>query len=157
MPGIDGYTPPASYSPLWTFLGLGVLVLIAAWYVFVWWWSKRKHRMPPQPPAGNAVLEAGVLKDKYYDLIEEVEESWRQGDLTTRAAHQKLGTLVRFFVFESSGRTAQVMTLDDLNQANLRSVADAVEQYYPAEFAAVEQGDVPSSAVIAREVVGTWS
>ncbi|MBG6239741.1 hypothetical protein IWX78_002731 [Mycetocola sp. CAN_C7] len=157
MPGIDGYTPPASYAPIWTFLGIGILVLIAAWYLFIWWWSRRKHRMPPSTPTQNVLLEAGLLKNKYYDLIDEVEQSWRQGDLSTRAAHQKLGTLVRFFVFESSGRKAQVMTLEDLNQANLHSVADAVEQYYPAEFAAVEQGDLPSSAGIAREVVGTWN
>ena len=157
MPGVDGYTPPVGYSPLWTYLGIGILMLVAAWYVFVWWWSRRKHRMPQPPSASNAILEAGLLKDKYYDLIEEVEEAWRREELSTRAAHQKLGTLVRFFVFESSGRQAQVMTLEDLNQANLRSVADAVEQYYPAEFAAVEQGDVPSSAGIARQVVGTWN
>lgn len=157
MPGVDDYLPPASYSPVWTVLGLGLLALAVLWYAFVWWWSRRKHRMPPPAPAPNPVIEAGRLKDKYYDLIEEVEEAWRNEELSTRAAHQKLGTLVRFFVFESSGRKAQVMTLEDLNQANLRSVADAVEQYYPAEFAAIEQGNVPYSADVAREVVGTWN
>ena len=157
MPGVDGYIPPTQYSPLWTFLGLGVLLLVALWYLFVWWWSKRKHRMPPPPPAMNAILEAGRLKEKYYGLIEEVEEAWRREELSTRAAHQKRGTLVRFFVFESSGRKAHVMTLEDLNHANLRSVANAVEQYYPAEFAAVEQGDLPHSSGVARQVVGTWN
>ncbi len=157
MPGVDGFYPPAAYQPIWAVLGIGLLVLVAAWYVFIWWWSKRKHRMPPTPAAENPVLVAGRLKDKYYDLIEEVEQAWRSEELSTRAAHQKLGTLVRFFVFESSGRQAHVMTLEDLNQANLRSVADAVEQYYPAEFAPLEEGDVPHSAGIAREVVGTWN
>ena len=157
MPGVDGYIPPTGYAPIWAILGAILLFLIVAWYVFVWWWARRKHRMPSPPRAANPVLEAARLKDKYYDLIQEVEEAWRAEELSTRAAHQKLGTLVRFFVFESSGRKAQVMTLEDLNQANLRSVADAVEQYYPAEFAAVEQGDVPYSADVAREVVGTWN
>lgn len=157
MPGVDGYFPPTSYDPIWAMLGVVILALVALWYVFVWWWSRRKHRMPPRQPETNPILEAGRLKDKYYDLIEEVEEAWRRDELTTRAAHQKLGTLVRFFVFESSGRKAQVMTLEDLNQANLRSVADAVELYYPAEFAPLDQGDVPHSAGIAREVVGTWN
>jgi hypothetical protein len=157
MPGVDGYYPPTSYAPIWAILGAVILALVVAWYVFLWWWSKRKHRMPHPPPTANPVLEAARLKDKYLGLIREVEDAWRAEELSTRAAHQKLGTLVRFFVFESSGRKAQVMTLEDLNQANLRSVADAVEQYYPAEFAAVEQGDVPYSADVAREVVGTWS
>jgi hypothetical protein len=157
MPGVDGYYPPTAYAPVWAILGTVLLVLLVVWYLFVWWWSNRKHRMPQPPSAANAALEAARLKDKYYDLIREVEEAWRAEELSTRAAHQKLGTLVRFFVFESSGRKAQVMTLEDLNQANLRSVADAVEQYYPAEFAAVEQGDVPYSADVAREVVGTWN
>jgi hypothetical protein len=157
MPGVDGYYPPTAYAPIWAILGGILLVLLVAWYVFVWWWSKRKQRMPQPPAASNPVLDAARLKDKYYNLIQEVEEAWRAEELSTRAAHQKLGTLVRFFVFESSGRKAQVMTLEDLNQANLRSVADAVEQYYPAEFAAVEQGDVPYSADVAREVVGTWN
>jgi hypothetical protein len=157
MPGGEGFYPPTTYAPIWVILGVILLVLVVAWFVFVWWWSNRKHRMPHPPPAADPLLEAARLKSKYYGLIEEVEGAWRAEELSTRAAHQKLGTLVRFFVFESSGRKAQVMTLEDLNQANLRSVADAVEQYYPAEFAAVEQGDVPSSANVAREVVGTWS
>ncbi|MET0480073.1 MAG: hypothetical protein ABWZ69_01825 [Mycetocola sp.] len=157
MPGGDGFYPPTMYAPIWAILGAILLVLVAAWYLFVWWFSNRKHRMPQPAPTVDPLVEAARLKGKYYGLIEEVEEAWRAEELSTRAAHQKLGTLVRFFVFESSGRKAQVMTLEDLNQANLRSVADAVEQYYPAEFAAVEQGDVPYSADVAREVVGTWS
>ncbi|MET0933862.1 MAG: hypothetical protein ABWX56_09115 [Mycetocola sp.] len=157
MPGVDSFLPPTTYAPVWAILGAVLLTLILLWYLFVWWWSKRKHRMPEAPAGANPVLDASTLKNKYYDLIEEVEEAWRAEELSTRAAHQKLGTLVRFFVFESSGYNAQVMTLDDLNQANLRSVADAVEQYYPAEFAAVEQGDLPYSADVARELVGTWN
>ncbi|SFN76380.1 hypothetical protein [Mycetocola miduiensis] len=157
MPGGDGFYPPTMYAPIWAILGTILLVLVAAWYLFVWWFSNRKHRMPQPAPAVDPLVEAARLKGKYYGLIEEVEKAWRAEELSTRAAHQKLGTLVRFYVFESSGRKAQVMTLEDLNQANLRSVADAVEQYYPAEFAAVEQGDVPYSADVAREVVGTWS
>lgn len=157
MPGGDSFYPPTMYAPIWAILGTVLLVLVAAWYLFVWWYSRRKHRMPPAPAGVNAVLDASRLKNKYYDLIAEVEDAWRAEQLSTRAAHQKLGTLVRFFVFESSGYKAQVMTLDDLNQANLRSVANAVEQYYPAEFAAVEQGDLPSSADVARELVGTWN
>lgn len=157
MPDVDGYFPPTEYAPIWAILGISLLALIALWYVFLWWWSRRKHRMPREAHAGNAIEQAGRLKGKYYGLIDEVEDAWRADELTTRAAHQKLGTLVRFFVFESTGRKAHVMTLEDLNEANLRSVADAIEQYYPAEFAAVEQGNVPESAGIAREVVGTWN
>ena len=109
-------------------LGVILLALIAAWYVFLWWWSRRKHRMPREAHAATAIEQAGRLKGKYVGLIDEVEEAWRAEELSTRAAHQKLGTLVRFFVFESTGRKAQVMTLEDLNEANLRSVADAIDQ-----------------------------
>lgn len=152
----NGYYAPIQYNPGWIWLGVFIIALIVAWYVFVWWFARRRNRPPKAAPPVDPRLTAQNLRNKYFELINEIERAHAEGQITRRTAHQKLGTLVRFYVHEASGVPAQVMTLDDLTRANLRSLADAVASYYPAEFASIEQGDVPASAHRAKEVVATW-
>jgi len=156
MPDDNGYYPPVQYQPIWLILGIAIIAAIVAWYVFVWWYSKRKHRPKPPPPVIDPAITVEELRSKYFRLIGEVEDAFAQGELSRRVAHQRLGILVRAFAWESRGVKAQSMTLDDLERARVSGVSDAVELYYPAEFAAMEQGDVSRSAEAARQVVGTW-
>lgn len=156
MPDDSGYYGLAQYQPLWLILGLGLLALIAAWYVFVWLYSRRKHRPKPLPPVPDRGVTVDELRSRYLRLIEDVEQAFARNELTRRMAHQRLGILVRAYAWESRGIKAQSMTLRDLEHAKVKGVADAVELYYPAEFAELEQGDVARSASAARQVVSTW-
>ncbi|GAB3617861.1 hypothetical protein GCM10027416_24180 [Okibacterium endophyticum] len=156
MPDDSGYYAPVQFQPLWAVLGLVLVVLVIAWYVFVWWYSRRKHRPKAVQTAADSGPSIEELRSRYRALIDEVERSAGEGMTSGRAAHHRLGDLVRSFVSEATGVKARSMTLDDLERADLHEVAAAVETYYPAEFAEIEQGDVGRSAAMARQVVTTW-
>ncbi|MGG7466470.1 hypothetical protein [Plantibacter sp. YIM 135347] len=154
VPEDNGYYPPAQYSMLWPVLGLLLIALVIAWYVWMTWYVRRRTakaqtttRQTPSP---------ATLRVRYLGLIDEIEHDFGAGALSTRKAHQKLGLIVRMYAHESSGVRAQVMTLDDLNQAKLFPVARAVSSYYPAEFREAESGSVHDAAEMARQVVTTW-
>jgi hypothetical protein len=152
-----GYNPLAQYWWGWMAIALALVVLVVAWYIFVWWASRRATELVPvadvEPSSAPSREE---LRARYLSLVDEVVASYDAGRLSTRAAHQKLGTLVRFYAQESSGVRADVMTLDDLTRARLGAIAHAVAVYYPAEFASVENGDVHRSADVARSAVESW-
>lgn len=152
-----GYNPLAQYWWGWMAIALALVALVVAWYVFVWWSSRRATELvpvadvEPDPTASREELRA-----RYLALVDEVVASYDAGQLSRRAAHRKLGTLVRFYAQETSGVRADVMTLDDLTRARLGAIAHAVAVYYPAEFASVESGDVHRSADVARQAVVSW-
>jgi hypothetical protein len=155
--GDADYNPLAQYWWGWMAIAIGLVVLAVLWYVFVWWVSRRATEMvtvtdvEPVPAPSREELRA-----RYLGLVDEVVASYERGGISRRAAHGKLGTLVRLYAQEASGVRADVMTLDDLTRARLGSIAHAVSVYYPAEFASVESGDVHRSADVARQAVVSW-
>ncbi|WP_166426715.1 hypothetical protein [Labedella populi] len=152
-----GYNPLAQYWWGWMAIALTLVTLVVAWYVFVWWSSRRATEVVSVPDADTVPAPSREeLTARYLALVDEVVASYDSGRLSRRAAHQKLGTLVRFYAQESSGVRADVMTLDDLTRARLGAIAHAVAVYYPAEFARVETGDVHRSADVARQAVASW-
>ncbi|MCU1527492.1 MAG: hypothetical protein JWP75_1255 [Frondihabitans sp.] len=153
-----GFFGPAQYEHfvLYLLLGLGLVALIVAWYVFVVRFSRT--RLPhPAVVRGPSRAELRELKLKYTGLIDEVDAEFRAGRLTERAVHGRLSLLLRFFAYEASGVDAQVMTLTDLRAARIPRVAGAVEGYYPPAFQQQHPGDPAAAVATAREVVTTWS
>lgn len=159
MQNAEGFFAPEQYGLLWFLVGAVLVLAVAAWYGYVFWSTRRKPQksianLPPQEPIRP---DMHALKAKYLALIAEVEQGVNGGTITSRTAHQKLSLLVRYFVFEANGFRAQVLTLSDIKQTKFTTIASAVEQYYPAEFAAIEQGDIASAIAVAKEVVTAWS
>lgn len=151
------YNPLAQYWWGWMAIALVLLALVVAWYVFVWWSSRRATELVAVAAVESAPAPSREeLRARYLALVDEVVAAFDAGQLSRRAAHRKLGTLVRFYAQETSGVRADVMTLDDLTQARLGAIAHAVAVYYPAEFARVENGDVHRSADVARRAVVSW-
>lgn len=153
MPGDNGYYAPVAYSQGWTVLAIGIIALVIGWYLFVWLFHRRRT-----PAAQRLVVVAPEeLSTRYIHLVDNVEAAYAGGELSTRAAHQKLSLIVRLYAQEASGVPAGVMTLADLTEAKLTRVADTVARYYPTEFAADADGDVAQSAALARQAVTPWS
>lgn len=155
MPGDNGYYAPVQYTILWPVIGLVLIALVIAWYVWMLRHVRRRARgtapRPVPPPS------ASTLRDRYLGLIREIEQEHASGSLSTRRAHQRLGGILRMYAHESSGVRAQVMTLADLDRAGLVPLTRAVSAYYPVEFREAETGSVPDAAALARQVVTTWS
>jgi hypothetical protein len=152
-----GFFGPAQYERFVLYLVVGVLLLalIAAWYVFVVRFSR--SRVPRPVVAGVARVDLGTLQSKYAGMIDEVELDSAAGRLSERAVHSRLSLLLRFFAFEASGVDAQVMTLSDLRASRLPAVTGAVEQYYPPAVRQQHPGDTSAALQTAREVVWSWS
>lgn len=153
-----GFFGPAQYDRFVLYLVIGVLLLalVAAWFVFAVRFSRTRVPAPAiEPPKRREPL--GRLQAKYGAMIDEVQAEWQAGRLTERAVHSRLSLLLRFFASEASGIDAQVMSLADLRRAPLPRVAGAVEHYYPPAFQKEHPGDPEAAVGLAREVVRTWS
>lgn len=157
MLGDADYNPLTQYWWGWMAIAIGIVVLVVLWYVAVWLLSRKaKETVTVSDEEVAAPPSREELRARYLTLVDDVVASYDDGALSRRAAHGKLGNLVRLYAQEASGVRADVMTLDDLTRARLGSIAHAVSVYYPAEFASVETGDVHRSADVARQAVVSW-
>ena len=161
---------PLAYSGWFPWAGLGLLVLIAAWYAYIFRSTRRRtaaHR-PPQTPAapGAAVPDLARLRRDYLQRIDAVDREAAAGTRSGRSSHQELSLLIRSFVRDASGVDATRMTLAELQAVGpaagpaahgVPAAADAIAALYPAAFAAAPASDVPDAARAAREVVRLWS
>ncbi|POH58841.1 hypothetical protein [Arthrobacter glacialis] len=155
MPTDATFYAPVGYSPWWPLAGAAILILCLGW--FAWVWNSTRAGAQAGVPDFVAPRNPNSVRAKYWALISSIEENHDAGTLSARAAHLELSMAVRTFVHEMTGLKTQRMTLAQLREHQLPLVADAVELYYPGEFAAhSEHLTVAGSAASARNVVGSW-
>lgn len=157
MPGGNGFFPPVAYSPLWAALAVVILLVLAAFHIVVPLLTRQARVEEPEVDVSWMPVDVPALRGKYEALISEVEAAHRSGELSVRAAHQRLSLLLRLFAYESSGIRAPHMTLAELRDGRDTPLSDAVAKLYPGEFEAVERGSVLDAAEVARRMVHTWS
>ncbi|MHA7177740.1 hypothetical protein ACX80D_13885 [Arthrobacter sp. Sr24] len=156
MPGDAIFYAPIGYSVWWPLLGAALLILCAG--TVAWIWIATKSRTNTAVPIFVAPRNTSSVKRKYWSLIDDIQHRYDAGQLDGRAAHLELSLVVRTFVHEMTGLQTQRMTLAQLREHRLPLAADAVEQFYPAEFSRVSQNySFPESAQTAREVVARWN
>ncbi|MFP7832952.1 hypothetical protein [Marisediminicola sp. LYQ134] len=151
------FFPPVTFSPWWGVLAATLVALVIAFYIVVPLLTRAPRRAHDDAAVPEFVMPDVPLSEKYGDLIAEVEADHRAGRVSSRAAHQRLSLLVRYFAFESTGMRAPTMTLADLRDAQSPELSDAVERLYPGAFAAIEGGSVAEAAEHARRVVKPWN
>ena len=149
----------ADYDPLWLTIGCLLLGAIILWYGFVFCSTRRRsHRslatLKPKPYTPPDLTD---LKQKYQQLIDEIEQNHTAGKLSSRKAHQKLSHILRMFVVEINGHRVDTLTLRDLEKTRYKTLAAAIKQFYIPEFTAVEQGSVAEAAALARKTVAAWN
>ncbi len=147
------------YDPLWLIVGCLLLSAIILWYGFVFYSThRRSHRslatLKPKPYTPPDLTD---LKQKYQQLIDEIEQNHAAGKLSSRKAHQKLSHVLRMFVVEINGHRVDTLTLRDLEKTRYKTLAAAIKQFYIPEFTAVEQGSVTEAAALARKTVAAWN
>jgi hypothetical protein len=146
---------PLGYSPLWTWAGAILVLLVAAWYAFVFASTRRPRPGSASLPAPLTDLPA--LQSAYLQRIDDVEQEAAAGNISARAAHQKLSFLFRRFVRDATGVDAPRMTHADLAKHPLPRAAEAVGALYPGEFGSEPLPAVAASAATAREAVRSWN
>lgn len=159
MPEIGEFLPVIGYPIGWLLLGIGLLLLIAAWYVIVVLITRK--RVPLVQPAPERQLSyaerVARLKADYLARVGDIGARAERGELSSRRAHSELSEAVRDFATRATGIQATYMTLTDLKQTPLSSVTAAVEDFYPAAFAVDGHADAAAGVAAAREVIAGWN
>jgi len=155
MPGGE-FFPPVQYQPWWGLLGFLIIVVVIAWWVFVFV-STRKSRVPA-PVTETAPHGPGVaaIRKRYLGLIDETRAAYAKGELHDREAYHQLSMLLRSYVEEREGMRTVTMTLKDLRGTTLTPLSDAVARLYPGAFSADYQGTVAQAVDEARGLVTSW-
>ena len=155
MPGVDDFFPPVQYLPWWGLIGFGMLVLVVAWYVYLFYSTRRRaSTVPPVPGISRPAPEA--VRAHYLSLIDETTTAHAAGTLPLRDAHHQLSLLLRSYVAEREGVRTLPMTLSDLKETPLTPLTTAVAKLYPGAFSQDYSGTVQQAADEARRVVTTW-
>lgn len=150
------FSPPVQYLPWWGLLGFLILVLVVAWWVFVFW-STRRSRVP-SPEAQGAPTGAAVevIRRRYLGLIDETRASYAKGELADREAYHQLSMLLRSYVEEREGARTVTLTLRDLRATPYTPLSEAVARLYPGAFSPQYSGTVSRAIDEARGLVASW-
>lgn len=159
MQDVPSLSPLVQYEPWPLFIALGLVMVVGAWYGFVFWLTRHKQQkvLATLPPSRPVVFDTSKLKSNYLHLIDVIEEQYRAHELRARGVHQELSMLLRRFVSEAGRVQTETMTLTDLKKTRFTELATTIESYYKPEFSAVENGSVDSALAAARKVVSEWS
>lgn len=155
MPGGE-FFPPVQYQPWWGLLGFLILIVVVAWWVFVFV-STRKSRVT-QPDVAGAPTGPAVetIRRRYLGLIDETRAAYAKGELHDRDAYHQLSMLLRSYVEEREGTRTVTMTLKDLRGTKLNPLSDAVARLYPGAFSPDYRGTVAQAVDEARGLVTSW-
>lgn len=152
-------TPPIQYDILWVILGGIILLGVILWNSYIIWSTrKRKIRslelLPILPPVPVSIE---ALRQKYLNLINQIEDQYQQKQIDVRQVHLLLSITIRLFVFEVKGIAVHRLTLKEIKQTDIKVLADVIEQYYRPEFVRQQSGDASQSIDLARKMVQQWS
>ena len=153
MPDDSAFYAPLQYQPLWMWLGILLLAVVAGWYA--WLFRPRRERVPTGPEAELTDVE--TLRFHCLAAIEATAMDADAGRVPERDAHQRLSFLVREFAGAATGLPVTSMTLEELRHAGFDDLAEGIAGIYPSEFSALNVRPVQHSADIARQVVRSWN
>ena len=143
-----------SYVPVILFVLAGF-----AGVLIIFLWPKRKGKAVKKAPKPKKVPKQSipVLKDKYSQLLTDLEKNRLDNKVDDRQAFQTLSKIVRDFVFEATGIQVQNYTLSEIQAVNIPKLSELIAQCYVPEFAAKANENIYESINKARKVIGEWN
>lgn len=155
MPGGEQLNDPVAYSAFWTLVALALPLLVLTWYAAVTW-STRDRAVSHVPPR----VRLWLVRRAHLRELDRIRTAQRDGDLSTRAAHQAVSATVRSFVSEVGDVDARAMNLEQLRASRVPQVATVVELVYPPAFRpqVTEDADERLDEALdgARVLVASW-
>lgn len=149
MPG-DDLLPPEAYSWWVPALGVALLALVAAWYLFVRWYTGPR-RGRPDPAAAPSV------RQRYAAEVQAHLARYEAGELDQRGLHLALAATMRAFVSERIGADVRGWTRADIAGYDpTRRVGHLLALWEEPSFATRSDAAPAVSAARAREVIETW-
>ena len=155
MPGGE-FLPPVQYAPWWGLLGFLILVVLIAWFVWVFVSTRASKARSAEAPQQVFRPSAEAVRAHYLGMIGETRAAHASGTLDRREAHHQLSLLLRSYVEEREGVRTIHMTLKELRTTPLTPLSDAVARLYPGAFSADYPGSVDEAADEAQRLVTAW-
>ena len=154
----DGeFFPPVQYQPWWGLLGFLIIVVVVAWYVWLFVSTRAsKARSMDAATTTTARPSAAAVRTHYLGLIDETVAAHAAGTLDRREAHHQLSLLLRSYVDEREGVRTLHMTLKDLRTTPLTPLSNAVAKLYPGAFNPDADASVDEAAAEAQRLVTSW-
>ena len=143
--------PMFSYS-VWPIIV--VIIIIVILIILLKIKFKKKAKKPPIIIKKENIY---VIKNKYLELIDNLEDCVNNNLIENRLAYQKLSSLIRNYIFETTGIKVQNYTLKDIEGINMPVLSELVREYYDPEFAIISKGNILNSIKKTRKVVEKWS
>ena len=118
--------------------------------------KKKKKAEAPKPYVRKRNIQE--IKSDYLRQISMIETKYKNNEIDDREAYPKLSTVVRSFVQEMTGIKAVNLTLSEIKELGLPTLADLIAEFYRPEFAYDSEGaDTIRHIADARTVVTQWN
>lgn len=118
---------------------------------------KRNKKEPARPNIEMPVAKRVNIKQKYYELLSDLEKKCRDNKISNRKAYQELSRITRHFVYEATGVKVHNYTLQEIERTNITSLHSVISECYVPEFAIDKDGDIYGSITRARKVIEEWN
>ncbi|HLS25219.1 MAG TPA: hypothetical protein VK063_05020 [Beutenbergiaceae bacterium] len=145
---------PLPFAPWVLIVGLGLLALIAAWYVFMFWHTR--ERPAAEETSGRrdkwASARAAALTE-----VDAAEERYRSGESDLRALHLDLNHIMRNFAdgrlrMDTSSLTVrELATLEGTDR-----LTELLSEYEEPAFAIDSDAEALTACNSARAVINEW-
>ncbi len=153
----DQMQQPVPYSWWVWALAVALLLLIAAWYLWIAWWTRARPQTSPEPLADIAPGELAAKRAAFSAQIDAAHRSYVAGDTDVRALYLEMNRIIRDFATLRTGVNAKPLTASEL--ARLRRgdlVAGVVALQNEPAFAPHSGPDVDAGVARAKEIISSW-
>lgn len=149
--------PPEAYTWWVPALGVLLLLLVAAWYVFVHRWTdparvaeRSRRRRAPAPMSNN-------LRQRFAAEVDEHHGRYSEGEYDLRELHLELSRTMREFASERIGTDVRAWTRGDVAGYDpTRRIGGLLAQWEEPSFAVRSDAEAAESAQHAKEVIAQW-
>jgi hypothetical protein len=145
---------PLPYASWWLWLGLALLIVVAAWYVGVFVWTMPADRLRSIPWVRN--LHSKLLRRKFTRAMQSIDARYRAGELSAAQAGGQISRTLRSFLHQASGTRAQYMHVRDISSSELAVTAPLFAALNDAQFNSESSVDVSQIGSEAEELIRSW-
>jgi hypothetical protein len=149
--------PELMMNPAWMILGGVVLIISVVLFVMIFVFRKAPKKVKQRAPKPMGKPQTFYYREKALISIDKINFELSRSGIDTRESYQRLSLVMRTFVSEMTGRNFTSLTLSELKQMGLGSLAALIENCYAPEFALKTQADFKQDADKAKWMVRTWS
>lgn len=149
----------------WTWLGIGLVFGVVAWWVFATIFAARRAKpLPDAPEVPKAMAPLALTGDPYAPLraffqrrLDGIEKRWEAGELDNRTVHLELSGQLRNFASQRVGVEASSLTLAEIRGTGaIRRILPIIRKFHEPSFARESEADPRESIEQARRVVAEW-